>query len=205
MESTSTIETSAQEWLDTPIGNIEGDMLIKDHFMARLKDNTYTEFINKVQMDAAKVDISNVAIFDNHRKGFKHNVIMRDIIANYKYPNALKVISLKGSNIKDALEKTSEYFYIVNGKLEVCMDGVYPKLKHYNYDMWEGDYAVVMNNYRAGGGGNYQMFKGRPVLKDISIDMAELIANYILERKKQNIIIIIDYNKYSELFNQYLR
>ncbi|MEK6265850.1 MAG: hypothetical protein N2B06_13945 [Clostridium sp.] len=38
-----------------------------------------------------KVDISNTAIFDNHCTGFKHNVTMRDIIVNYKFPNTLKV------------------------------------------------------------------------------------------------------------------
>jgi len=212
LDSISNIETMAQAWLDTPIGNIEGDMLIRDPFKARLKDNAYTEFINNIQMDAAKVDISNVAIFDNHCKGFEHNVTMRDIISNYKYPNTLKVISLKGADMKAALEKTAEYFCIVNGVIEVNMAGIYSKLKHYNYDMWEGidyiidvskpissritkityknhplkmeeDYAVVMNNYRAGGGGNYLMYKGKPVIKDIPIDMAELIANYILERK----------------------
>ena len=212
LDSISSIETKAQEWLDIPIGHIEGDMVIKDHLEARLKDNAYTEFINNVQMEAAKVDISCIAIFDNHCKGFNHNVTMRDIISNYKYPNTLKVISLKGADIKAALEKTAEYFSIVNRKIEVSKAGNHPKLQHYNYDMWEGidyvidiskpinsritkinyknhplnmdgDYAVVMNNYRAGGGGDYLMFKGKPVLKDINIDVAELIANYILERK----------------------
>ena len=86
-----------------------------------------------------------------------------------------------------------------------------PKPQHYNYDMWEGieydinisrdfgqritklnymgkpmelnkKYQVVMNNYRAGGGGNFYMFKDKPVIKDIPIDMSELIANYILAR-----------------------
>jgi len=212
LDSISTIETKAQAWLDISMGHIEGDMIIKDPLKVRLKDNAYTEFINNIQMEAAKVDISNTAIFDNHCKGFQHNVTMRDIISNYKYPNTLKVISLKGSDIKAALEKTAEYFSIVHCEIEVSKAGIYPKLQHYNYDMWEGidyvidiskpinsrvtkinykndplnmeeDYAVVMNNYRSGGGGNYLMFKGKPVLKDIPIDMAELIANYILERK----------------------
>ena len=117
LDSINTIETKTQAWLDTPMGDIEGDMLIKDPLKARLKDNAYAEFINNVQMDAAKVDISNTAIFDNHCKGFKHNVTMRDIISNYKYPNTLKVISLKGADIKAALEKSAEYFSIVDGKL----------------------------------------------------------------------------------------
>jgi 2',3'-cyclic-nucleotide 2'-phosphodiesterase/3'-nucleotidase len=212
LNSISNIETKTQDWLDTPIGHIEGDMLIRDPLKARLKDNAFAEFINNIQMDAAKVDISNTAIFDNNCKGFESNVTMRDIISNYKYPNSLKVISLKGYDIKAALEKTAEYFSMVNGELEVNKARIYPKLQHYNYDMWEGieyvmdiskpincritkinyknhplhmdkDYAVVMNNYRAGGGGNYLMFKGKPLLKDIPIDMAELIANYILKRK----------------------
>lgn len=212
LNSISKIETKVQTWLDIPIGHIDGDMLIKDHFKARLKDNTFAEFINNIQMDAAQVDISNTAIFDNNSRGFDLNVTMRDIISNYKYPNTLKIISLKGSDIKAALEKAAEYFSIVNGEVEVSKARIFPKLQHYNYDMWEGinyvmdiskpvgsriikieyksqplnmdvDYAVVMNNYRASGGGNYLMFKGKPILKDIPIDMAELIANYILKRK----------------------
>ncbi|SDB99170.1 2',3'-cyclic-nucleotide 2'-phosphodiesterase / 3'-nucleotidase [Paenibacillus sp. UNCCL117] len=86
-----------------------------------------------------------------------------------------------------------------------------PKPQHYNYDMWEGIeytldiskpvgqrvtklrfqdapldpdglYEVVMNNYRAAGGGNYAMFQRKPVVKDIPTDMAELLAGYIMER-----------------------
>ncbi len=86
-----------------------------------------------------------------------------------------------------------------------------PKPQPYNYDMWEGitytlditrpegdrvvqlmykdepvgmdkEYDVVMNNYRAGGGGNYMMFQGKPVIKDIPIDVSELMADYILQR-----------------------
>jgi 2',3'-cyclic-nucleotide 2'-phosphodiesterase/3'-nucleotidase len=218
LDSISSIETQAQAWLDIPIGHIEGDMVIKDHLEARLKDNAYIEFINNVQMEAAKVDISCTAIFDNNCKGFAHNVTMRDIISNYKYPNTLKVISLKGTDIKEALEKTAQYFSIINGEIEVSKAGICNKLQHYNYDMWEGidyvidiskpinsritkinyknhplnmdgDYAVVMNNYRAGGGGDYLMFKGKPVIKDIPMDMAELIANYIIERKTVKVAV----------------
>jgi 2',3'-cyclic-nucleotide 2'-phosphodiesterase/3'-nucleotidase len=218
LDSISSIETKAQFFLDIPMGFIEGDMTIKDSLEARLKDNAFIEFINNVQMDAAKVDISNTAIFDNHCMGFKHNVTMRDIIANYKFPNTIKVISLKGADIKAALEKTAEYFCITHGKIDVSMNGEHPKLPHYNYDMWEGieyvidvskpinlrvtklnyknhplnmdrEYAVVMNNYRAGGGGDYLMFKGKTIIKDIPIDMAELIANYILERKTVKAVV----------------
>ena len=46
-----------------------------------------------------------------------------------------------------------------------------------------GSIHVVMNNYRAGGGGNYTMFKDKPIVKDIPLDMTEIITNYILDRQ----------------------
>jgi 2',3'-cyclic-nucleotide 2'-phosphodiesterase/3'-nucleotidase len=48
------------------------------------------------------------------------------------------------------------------------------------------EFEVVMNNYRAGGGGDYAMYRDKPVVKDIPMDMSELIANYILEEKVIN-------------------
>jgi len=137
---------------------------------------------------------------------------MRDIVSNYIYPNTLKVIRISGQDIKEALEQTAQYFTIENGKIKVNPAFSYPKPQHYNYDMWEGieyelkisnpigqrvihlnhqgaplqldqQYDVVMNSYRASGGGNFNMFKQKPVIKDIPIDMTELIANYIRERK----------------------
>jgi 2',3'-cyclic-nucleotide 2'-phosphodiesterase/3'-nucleotidase len=206
-------EAKTQEWLDRPLGRLNGDMLVKDPMAIRLKDNPLIEFINRVQMEASGAEISNTALFDNLSPGFPPDITMRDIVSNYIYPNTLKVIRVTGQDIKDALEKSASYFatYTGSGQVEVNPEFTTPKPQHYNYDMWEGieyklnisrpagervvllnfkgkplemdrEYDVVMNNYRAGGGGNYLMFQGKPVVKDIPTDMAELLANYIMER-----------------------
>jgi len=47
----------------------------------------------------------------------------------------------------------------------------------------DSEYEIVLNNYRAGGGGGYEMFKGKPVVKEIMMEVAELMADYILEHK----------------------
>jgi 2',3'-cyclic-nucleotide 2'-phosphodiesterase/3'-nucleotidase len=205
-------EEKTQEWLDQPIGFIEGNMEITNPMETRLRDNPLIEFINKVQMDAAGVDISSTALFDNRSKGFGRHVTMRDIVSNYIYPNTLKVVEISGKDMREALERSASYFVITeDGKVAVNPDFSVPKPQHYNYDMWEGinytidlaklfgeriteltyhgkdvqdheTFKVVMNNYRAGGGGDYLMFKGKPVVKDLSTDVSELMANYLLKR-----------------------
>jgi 2',3'-cyclic-nucleotide 2'-phosphodiesterase/3'-nucleotidase len=98
-----------------------------------------------------------------------------------------------------------------SGTITVNPSFMEPKPQHYSYDMWEGisyilniskpigervvslqyqgqpihleqEFDVVMNNYRAGGGGNYMMYQNKPVIKDVPMDMSELITSYILER-----------------------
>ncbi len=213
VELTSSYEDETQNWLDQPIGTIEGNMEIYDSFLARLEEHPAIEFINIVQMNAANVDISNTALFNNNAKGFPNDVTMRDIVSNYIYPNTLRVLRITGKDLRSALERSASYF-IVNqhGEIDINPEFITPKPQHYNYDMWEGinytihvdrpigkriedvfykgkaihdddEYEVVMNNYRAGGGGEYTMFKGKPVVKEIQIDMSELIANYFLEHK----------------------
>ncbi len=97
------------------------------------------------------------------------------------------------------------------GGLRVSREYLEPKPQHFNYDMWEGieyildvskpagqrvvklerdgvpldpdnSFDVVMNSYRAGGGGNFDMLKGKPVVQEIPTDMTEILAEYILDQ-----------------------
>nr|WP_212920644.1 bifunctional UDP-sugar hydrolase/5'-nucleotidase [Ornithinibacillus bavariensis] len=204
----SELEASTQEWLDQPTGYVDGDMTIKDPFKARVDKHPFIQFIQNVQMEASGADISVTALLNNDSKGFQPVVTMRDIVSNYMYPNTLTVLELSGQDIKLALEKSADYFILdEDGTITVNPTYVTPKPQHYNYDMWEGinytinvskplgsrienitykgdalkedgRYHVVMNNYRANGGGDYNMFKNRPIIKEIQQDMVELILAY---------------------------
>src|SRR5699024_12819885 len=104
------LEKSTQNWLDQPIGRIEGDMTIKNPLEVRTNKHPFIEFIQKVQMEASGVDISVTALLHNESTGFASRVTMRDIISNYIYPNTLVVLSLTGKDIQNALEKSAMYF-----------------------------------------------------------------------------------------------
>lgn len=205
-------ETKTQWWLDTPIGKVEGDMTAGDPMRMRTADNAMIEFINRVQMEESGAAISCTALFSDDAPGFPPHVTMRHIVSNYVFPNTLKVIRVTGADIRAALERSATYFGLdAEGNISVHPRFLEPKPQPYNYDMWEGieyvidiarpegsrvatltrggqpldpggEYDVVMNNYRAGGGGDYTMFQSKPVVKDIPTDVSELIANYILAR-----------------------
>lgn len=209
---TKAVEDQTQVWLDQPIGQVSGDMTISSALSCRLKDHPFIEFVNKVQMEVAGVNVSNAALLNQDSNGFNANITLRDVLTNFMYPNTLTVLRLRGQDIKDALEQTANYFILnVEGQPEVNPSYIEPKPSHYNYDMWEGityeldirrplgervtllqyqgqdltmaqEIDVVMNSYRAGGGGDYDMYRNCPVVKEIMMDMSELIADYIVER-----------------------
>ncbi|MUO33895.1 bifunctional metallophosphatase/5'-nucleotidase [Enterococcus gallinarum] len=202
------IETELESWLDQPLGKVNGDMRITDPMQARIVEHPYVEFINRVQMAASGAEISGTALFNNEGKGFGTTITMRDVITNYIYPNTLAVVKVTGAELRLALEQTANYLAVEAGKIVFNPVFIEPKPQYYNYDMYEGiDYTidmnqpvgkritrllfhnepitpeqeleVVVNQYRAVGGGNYAMFTADKIVREIQVDMTELIADYL--------------------------
>lgn len=189
---------------------VEGNMEITDPHAARLKEHPYIEFINRVQMEATGTDISGTALFNNDGKGFGNEITMRDVVTNYVYPNTLAVLRVPGHVLKAALEKTATFYTLdESGQLAINPKFQEPKPMYYNYDMYEGieytidvakpegsrivsltyqgepvkmdeTYDVAVNQYRAVGGGNYNMFGAEYIVSEVQKDMTELIADYLL-------------------------
>lgn len=200
-----------QKYLDKQIGHFSEDIIIDDVFLARLNSHPYINFLHDVQLKASGADFSALSLFDN-AIGFKKNVSIRDVIINYPYPNTLKVLKITGHKLKQAIEKAATYFVIENGKVSVNKDFIIPKKQHYNYDMFGGlnyeidltrdfydrvismkkdgkdlnldkFYTIVVNNYRASNTSIYPSYENAKIVKDISIDVGELIINYFLEHE----------------------
>ena len=211
MAAVEQLNQDLEVWLDQPVGKVEGDMRITDPMMARFHEHPYVEFINKVQLSASQAKVSGTALFNNEGRGFGETITMRDIITNYIYPNTLAVSEISGSDLRAALEQTADYLQLAEGgKLIFNPRFIKPKPQYYNYDMYEGvDYTldltrpkgervtrlqfeghdvtadekleVVVNQYRAVGGGNYAMFTPEKIIREVQIDMTELIADYLRE------------------------
>ncbi len=206
------LEDETQIWLDEELGRLEnGDLLITDPLEDRIHKHPLVEFINTVQMKVSNATISCTSL-GNTVKGFEKVITMRDVISTYVYPNTLAVLEMDGHTLKKALEKCAEFFIVDDDEIVFNKLYLDPKLELYNYDMYDGieyeinlsnpmgerityiringndidlesSFEVVMNNYRASGGGNFNMLEDAKIVKTIEQDVVDIIASYIIENK----------------------
>ena len=220
------LEEETQKWLDIPLGRIDGDsLLVKDEYEARINKHPIISFINQVQKETTGSMLSSCSLF-NEATGFDEEITMRDIVSTYVFENNLVVMEINGKTLREYLEKTAEYFTIKDGKIAVSDEFLYPTPKGFDYDMVDGiDYTIkvsnprgkrivelkyqgndvndddvftiTINNYRAGGGGDYYMFKDCKRIKEIQDNMVTVLSNYFIEKKavtvrhRKNIEVII--------------
>lgn len=202
------IQKQIDNWLDEPMAKINGSLDFDDAFQARLHKTSFIQLIQHIQMQTMGVDLSATALFNNEAHGFENPITMRNIITNYIYPNTLSVLKITGSELKAAMENSAKYFDYHNGQITVNHDYIFPKAKHYNYDMYEGvnytinvakpvghrienltyhdkpvsdhqSLKIVLNVYRAVGGGNYNMFNAHKIIDSDDHMMSQLIADYL--------------------------
>ena len=205
-------EDACQAWLDQTLGTTNVDLSIHDEEDARLHKAQLITFLNRVEMDATGADIACNPLF-LHATGFQHEITMRNLVSTYVYPNTVVVKKLRGKELKAYLEKDAEYFCIKkDGSIGVSEKFTKPKPQQYNYDMLDGieytikvsnpcgkrivsllhngvaikeddTFTIAMSNYRASGGGDYDMLKNAETIQELSKDMVELLAEYIMKCK----------------------
>ena len=204
-------EDKCQVWLDVPLGRTEIDLHIEDEFDARLHKSQVITFLNRVQQAYTGAMLSSNALFAN-ATGFKKTITIRDLVSTYVFPNTLVVKEINGKLLREYLEKCAEYWSIRNGIICVSPNFLHPIPQHFNYDMVDGiDYTIsvenpighritsltylgnevqdedlftiCVNNYRASGGGNFDMMTQCPTVKEYPIGMVELLADYIMKEK----------------------
>lgn len=189
-------------WLSEPIGQTRLDMGINDPFLARLHKHPLFEWINHLQMDLSGAMISCSSL-PNQAPGFMGDLTLNDLASNFVFPNILVKLRVDGKTLKAGLERTAMYFALSEGKIVTDPLFLHPKLEHYNYDIYDGidytidvshpvgsritrllyqgqpvkdddDFTIVMNNYRASGGGHYPMFAEAEVLATYQTSLIDL-------------------------------
>lgn len=211
MRITDAEEQETQKWLDTALGHTEMDLKVHSEFDCRFNKSQLATFINRVQIDLTGADISGTRIFFT-APGFAGDITMRDLISTYMFPNTLVVKKADGRTIREYLEKCAEFWSIENGKVIINPLFDFPNVQYHNYDMLDGVeyvmdirkpvgqriisltrngkevkeddvFTLVINNYRASGGGNFDMIAAAETLREILTSSVDVIAEYIMKHK----------------------
>lgn len=205
------LQQQVQTWLDEPAGFLNQPLQPNERITMATEGSLLANFINQIQLEASGADLSCTS-FANVVKGFNEKVTVRDIVSTYVYPNTLVVLEVTGAVLKEALEVCASYIHYENNELSVSRRFLQPKVAHYNYDFFSNvfytfdltqpvgsrvvsmrihdkdvqptdRFSLVMNNYRASGVGGYECLRGCKVLKEIPIEMTEIIIDYFIKHQ----------------------
>ena len=218
-------EKITQNKLNQVIGYVENkSLIINNQFEARINKHPIVSLINKIQLESSGAMISAMSLA-NDSTGFNEKITVRNVLSTYPFANSLSIVKISGQKLKLALEENAKYFTINNNKITISKEFSKPKEQHYNYDMFDGieytikvsnpigkriisltrkgkkiksddTFTMVLNNYRAAGGGDFKIFKNLEIIKEIPKDVSVIIIEYIQKNKiikpidNKNIIII---------------
>lgn len=204
-------EREIQLWLDQPMGHLSKALLPEEKAKMALHGSPISDFLNQVQLHFSEAQISAVGLA-NEIAGFKEEVSVRDIIATYPYPNTLVVCRINGAQLRRVMERSAEYFEVnADGEVCVAESFLVPKVEHYNYDYYMGvtyeinperpigsrienlcyqgnpvadsdSFTLCLNNYRYTGAGGYEVYAECELVKEINIEMVELIMEYFRQK-----------------------
>ena len=191
---------ATQAALDAPIAE---SAVAMDGSRARYEDHPFVDLAHKVQMEYGKADISFATLFLTAAKIPAEKVSVRQVASLYIYENTLYTIELTGAEVLAAMEHSASLF--TSWPLK---EGERVRLPGYSADTTEGleyeidltqpagsrvknvrykgkplvptqKFRVAINNYRYTGGGNYDVFKGKPILYSSPQEVRELMIEYV--------------------------
>ncbi len=176
---------------------------------AQLRDTAVIDLINDVQLKATGADVAGAALFASGSNLRTGNITYASIFEIYKYPNTLVGVEVTGAELKAYMEWSAAYYNtFVPGDINLSFN---PKIRVYNYDMFQGvDYKVdvskpagerivdlklngellkdtdtlklAINNYRYGGLKDMGIINGEPYFESDPKSLRSYIADYIAEQ-----------------------
>ena len=207
LEEFAGMEHGAQDWLDQVVGHLPKPLLPDTPLRMAAEGSGLADLFNAVQLWATGAQLSASSLA-NDVAGLPQVVRRRDLLIAYPYTNTLSVLQITGAVLRQALERSAEYFTRNDdGTLRVSNCFLEPKVEHYNYDYYAGvSYAydisqpvgqrvirmtvagkpvapddvftICLNSYRASGTGGYDCYVGCPMVREIGTEMSDLILEY---------------------------
>jgi len=175
---------------------------------ARLHKTPLITLVNRAVMEATGADIVGNTLPSN-AIGLHHHITTRDIVNTYLYRNNYILKKITGKVLREYLEKCAEFWTIRGGHITVSPRFISTYTKYHRYDMADGitytikvsndvgsritelkyrgeditddiEFTIAVDNYRASGGGEYDMFRHLETLGIGQSNNLELLTDYIM-------------------------
>jgi len=165
-------------YVNTPIGEATADFVpaggVKGIPTAQIQDTAIVDFINKVQLEYTKADVSLAAIFKADTNFKKGPLSIKDAANIYMYDNTLIKTTVTGAQLKAIMERSANYFNTYKpGDVTISFD---PDIRMYNYDMFAGVSYDINISKEPGNRIENLKFNGKPVSDDQVLTLA--VNNY---------------------------
>lgn len=201
------MELGAQGWLDVVVGHLDKPLLPSPPLIMAAEGSEIAAFFNEVQLAASGAELSATSLA-NETWGLPQMVKRRDVLIAYPYTNTLTVLRVTGKVLREAIERSAEYFGLDENR-QLCVSEAFlmPKVEHYNYDYFSGvdyvmdvskphgkrvttllrkgkpvldedEFTICLNSYRASGTGGYPSYVGCPIVKEINTEISDLILDF---------------------------
>lgn len=136
--------SQAIEWLNHTLGQAKIDFTTDDIFQARQEGHPFTEFLNQLMIAHTGADFAGVSILNEKFHLFSGNITNELLLETYPYYNRIAEVELTGQDLYDIMEYNLAYFSLdAHENLQVNPDYLFPKPRHYNYDLYSGFKTVV--------------------------------------------------------------
>ncbi len=193
-------ERATHAYLDTPIATSAKEMR---GTYARFENEPLLDLIQAIQMETGHADVSMASMLFTGAVIPAGRVTVRQLASLYIYENYLYTVEMNGAQIREALEHASSFF-----QPWPLPAGDTVRLPSFSADSAAGvNYTidlrqpvghriagltfkgkpladsqklrVAVNNYRYGGGDNYTVYKGLPVVYRSSEEIRDLIIEHL--------------------------
>lgn len=195
---------AVRKWLTLPMGNVSADMPATT---ARAEATAIANYINEVQRRRAGTVLSATPIYDLQAGYPAGEITIAEAVRLYPNENTLRGIRITGEQLKAYLEHSARY-YRADAQGRVSLD---PGMEGSDFDVVSGaeyaidlrlpagnrigglsvqgrpvrpgdQYTLALNSYRQGGGGNYSMLAGAPVIYDRGESVRDLLIQDLRTR-----------------------
>lgn len=170
-------EAKVQDFLRQSVGHVDGVLEDRSRIESFLNGSSLADYINEVQLALTGADISATSLF-NTPYSIGPDVAMSDILKSYPFANSLVTLSIKGCELKKAMERTAAFLEIEEGRVVESTSFSPGKDERYNQDFWRGlSYSFDLRR-QVGDRVVRLNCKGHDLLKETDITLTIVLNSY---------------------------